>query len=361
MRRSRISATFIFLLYLLLSPVIHAADAHEQILLWQEPNWDRELAVLAAARVNSSAETEHLFELASAPSGTETLDALTRLASRPDWPAPAIEAALLRFTNQLRQLPPFSVDPAVLDFLQRYRNLTLVADAESSRLGVPLYPIRSAASGLLHYWTRQQAARDAAALLRQDPQQLLSVYISNPDVNVRAGIEAALSTAGRPDLRALLEHGLPRLSGPAELTGLLGKSAIYLGDIDIASDILIRGRGHSLTEITRLASRRFVKTELGEILLSGIGAAPASTAAMLIAELAPYCIDLRDISSALMNALEHPELGSTAALSLAQWGSDQQREALRALAARDQSSLAAKRAQTALSLSRARPARRLHR
>ena len=329
-----------------------ASSAEDQLLQWQPPNWDRDLAVLAAARVNTDAEIDHLLRIAVQDSGTQTLDALNQLSTRPDWPAPAREAALLQFTNQLRQLPPFSVDETTLDFLLGYQNLTLVAHDESSRLGVALYPVHSAARGLLHQWTRQQATQDASALLTQDPQQLIADFLASSDVNIRAGIELALGNADEAGLQALLDSGLPLLTSTPELTGLLGKSAVYLGDGQLVTDVLARGHGPGLLEIIRRAGQHFSKTQVVDVLLLGIGGVPVSTAAMLIAELAPYSIDVPEVSVALMSALEHAELGSTAALALAKWGSQQQREALIAFAASDRASLAAKRVETALSLSR---------
>ena len=322
---------------------------------WQTPTWDRDLAVLAAARVDSFAETDRLFKLSSRAAGVETLQALSQLASRPDWPVPAIEAALLRFTNQLRQLPPFSVDPVVVDYLHSYQIQTLVAHDESPEMGVPLYPIRSAATGLVNHWTRLQATQNAETLISDDPNHLLSAYVENPDANVRTGIENALNYAGTSNLKALLEHGLPKLPETPELTGLLGKSALFLGDSQSIAVVMINGRGHALTEIARQASSHLPSAKLGNLLLEVVGKAPAPTAAMLIAELTPHCIHREFVATALMKMLDHRDLGSTAALALARWGSDEHREALSRLAASGQPGLAPKRAQTALSLARSGP------
>ena len=353
MRIFSIATQFICLLCLLLSPVSEAVDAGDFGETWQTPNWDRDLAMLAAARIDSFAETDRLLNMTSQAVGAETLlKAMTRLTSRSDWPAPAREAALLQFTHQLRQLPPYSVDPAVLDYLHNYQNLTLIPHDEAPHVGVPMYAIRAAASGLENHWGRLQAALNANAVLANDPAQLLALIQSNPSVNIQGGIELALGNASNTALRTLLDHGLPQLSDTAALTGILGKAAVLLEDSADISAVLINGRGHSLTEIARLAKNKLPDEAVGNILLTVIDAAPASTAAMLIAELAPQSLHYEDVSVRLLQTVSHPELGSTAALVLAQWGSDKQRRSLRQLALADSSSLAAKRIQTALSLGR---------
>jgi hypothetical protein len=261
---------------------------------------------------------------------------------------PAREAVLLRFTNQLRGLPPFSIDTAVLDFLLNYQNQTLVAHEESIGMAVPLFPIRAAAHGLVFQWTRQQAALDAATLMTGQPKQIVDVYAANTDRNIRSGIEAAIGQADPETLQSMLDYGMPLLSVNSGLTALLGKSAMELGDVQAVSEVFIQGGGHELVEISRLAGQRFSNPDLGNILLMTIDAAPASTAALLIAEMAPYSIVQQEVSEALLQKLGDAELGSAAALALGRWGSAQQREALAATVAKDPSSLAAKRAQRAL-------------
>jgi hypothetical protein len=148
----------------------------------------------------------------------------------------------------------------------------------------------------------------------------------------------------------MLDYGMPLLSVNPGLTALLGKSAMELGDVQAVSEVFIQGGGHELVEISRLAGQRFSNPDLGNILLMTIDAAPASTAALLIAEMAPYSIDQQEVSEALLQKLGDAELGSAAALALGRWGSARQREALAATVAKDPSSLAAKRAQRALSV-----------
>ena len=317
---------------------------------WPTPNWDRELALLAAEQLNTDPEFDRLYSLARQTAGPELLQALTALAARPDWPAPAREAVLLQFTHQLRQLPPFSVDKAVFDFLDSYQSQTLVAHESIPGLGVTLFPIRATAAGVTHYWTRQQAALEATMLVAKDPLRLMETYANSQNVNIRAGIEDSVTAANRSDIQALLDFALPQLSGKPHLTGLLGKSAVAIGNRQAVADVLIHGAGYMLVEVTRQASQQFTTAELGDLLLSAIDSASPSTAALVIGVLAPYSIAQLDVSAALMGSLNHPDLGSAAALALAQWGSGEQREVLEAIATQDPLSLAAKRVKAALAL-----------
>lgn len=331
-------------------PVSLPAGNNNEGMPWPSPNWDRDLALLAAEGPNTGLESDRLYSLASQAAGPELLQALTALAARPDWPAPAREAVLLRFTHQLRQLPPFSVDQAVLGFLDSYQSQTLVEHENIPALGVALYPIRAAVAGVNHHWTRQQAALEATVLLVQDPRRLLATYANTRNVNIRAGIEDSVSAAGRSDVQALLDFALPQLAGKPQLTGLLGKSAVATGNREAVAEVLIHGAGHMLVEVARQASQRFSKAELGDLLLATIDSAPVSTTALVIGVLTPFTIAQLEVSAALMDTLNHPHLGSAAALALVQWGTDAQRHALETTAVEDPSSLAAKRIKAALAL-----------
>ncbi len=353
MRTYLVTSLFVLLVFLVsgqsLIPVVFAADGLNPGIL-PAPNWDRRLAMEVAFTADIQQETDRLLNLVTGDDVAASVQSLNRLATRPDWSQPARDAAIYEFMNRLRSLPPFSVDPEILDFLHNYQPQVRIAHQESFTTGVPLFPIRAAAAGLVNQWTRQQAEIDAAELLRRDPEELLSIYAANPDINIRSGIEAAVSDAPGQSLLALLDHGVPLLPGYPELTGLLGKTAIASGDPQSVSDVFNYGSGHQLVELSRLAGRRFSAVELGEILLSAIKSAPPVNAAIAIAGMTPYSIQQQAVGAAVLNKLDDPTLGSTAALALASWGSDQQRAALKARADSAPSSLAAKRAQTALSL-----------
>jgi len=312
-------------------------------------NWDRDLAMRAAKQEDTRAEATRLVHLATHSKGATTLRALNELAGRSQWTEPAREAVLYRFTSQLRNLSPFSIDAAVLEFLLTYQNRVLVAHEESGTVTVPLFPIRAAARGLVNQWTRQQSAVVAAELMAADPRQLLALYVSSVDPNVRAGIELAVSNADRTALHNVLEVGMPQLANHPGLTGLLGRTALEAGDLKAMTSVFNQGSGAPLVELSRQASQRFSDVELGKLLLDTMDHAPAETAAVLIAELSPRSMGQEGVGDAIIKRLGDPVLGSTAALAVAQWGTDRQLSQLEAIAAKDPTSLATKRARTALS------------
>jgi hypothetical protein len=338
------------ILCILVAVSIPDAGADDRQLSWPTPNWDRDLALIAVDRIDTTAETDHLLRLAS-QRHPGTLELLTTMADSTDWPAPVRDAALFRFTAQLRSLPAYSVDTAVIDFLQNYQSATLVLHPESRQLAVPLYPVSSAAQGLVNQWIRNRSLADAASLIRQDPGQLIERYLDARDTNIRAGIESSLFTVGVTELQELLNHGLPLLSASSELTGLLGTAAALAGDSRGLAEVLIQGRGPALPAAIRLAGNRLSPEQLGELLINGIDAAPAATAALIIAEFAPQTAVQESIGDALLQTVRHPLLGSGAALALARWGTESQREQLMAMAT-DSSNLTAKRIETALNVYR---------
>ena len=151
----------IVLLSVFPAPPVSAVDPDLQTPLLQEPNWDRDLALKAASEIDVASEANRLLQLASRAEPTVMVSTLSELVEGSEWPEPAREATLYRFTQSLRELPPFSVDSAVLEFLLGYQNKILVAHEEVRTMGVPLYPIRAAAHGLVNQWKRQQAATKA--------------------------------------------------------------------------------------------------------------------------------------------------------------------------------------------------------
>ncbi len=305
-RLTLITVCFLVVLPFILVPAVLFADENTQIPTWPEPNWDRDLALQAAARSDTAAEADRLFNLSQKSTGPETMEALIAFTSRSDWPAPAREATIYRFMSSLRDLPPFSIDSGVVEFLLGYENQVLVAHEESGTTAVPLYPIRASARGLVNQWTRQAVAADAADLLRNAPEQLLELYAANEDPNVRAGIESAVSNASQDAIQTLLDSGMPLLSAEPGLTGLMGKLAVESGNLQALSEVFVYGAGSALVELGRQAVKRFPASGLDALLASTENRASASTAAMLSAELAPHNRNRLDLARSQLQQQADP-------------------------------------------------------
>jgi len=316
------------------------------------PNWDRQLALGAVSLPDVRREASRMVDLTLAGSEADLLDELNKLASMSGWAQPEAEAVIYEFIQQLRPLPPFSVNQAVVDFVVNYQPQVLVPHEESMSMGVPLFPIRAAAAGLVNQWTREQARADAQLLLVKRPSELLGTYASNSDSNIRAGIERSLEGADKASLDYLLQLGLPLLEAYPDLTGLLGKAAIRTRDMRSIAQVIRQGSGHPLVDLSRRLKHGFSSEELAYVLLETLESAPQSTASIVLAELAPFSIHQAGVGDALLDKLDDPVLGSSVALALATWGSAEQRKALQVHADALPDSLASKRINTALAVSR---------
>jgi len=268
---------------------------------WQKPNWDRDLALQAASRADTVAEADRLLRLARRADGHETVRALIEMTDRSDWPEPAREATLLRFVNKLRALPPFAVDPTVLEFLRGYQNRVFVAHEESRDLAIPLYPVRTTAHGLVNQWTRQQVTLDAAAILDRNPEQLLELYAETEDPNIRAGIESAIGSASPESMQVLLDSGITALKSDPGLTGLMSRVALESGNLQALSDVFVHGTGAALVELSRQASQRLPRASLDSLLQSTAERAPAATTSVLSASISKRDRDKNQGKSSLLH------------------------------------------------------------
>ena len=142
---------------------------------------------------------------------------------------------------------------------------------------------------------------------------------------------------------------MPVLPDNPGLTGLMGVTALRIGDPQLAARVFADGSGAALVEMSRQASQQLSGAQLGKLMLETLNRAPAGTAALVIAELAPHSLGQAGVDEALLQKLKDPELGSAIALTFVQWGTDRQLEALDAAASADPSGLAAKRVRSALS------------
>lgn len=286
-RLTELNRLIAFAVFSLLACTVLQAGTNLDIEGWPEPNWDRDLALQAASEADTQLAANELLRLAKHASAAKTLKALTTIKTHSGLSGPAQEATLYRFVNALRDLPPFSVDDRVLEFLLRYQNQTLVAHEEIRDMAVPLFPIRAAAHGLVNQWERQRGELYTAKLLESRPADLLSVYAGTQNLNTRAGIESAVSEAEQPAQRDLLEAGMPMFLKNPALAGLMGRLAIELGDLDALGIVLVHGEGSALVELSRRAGRAFSPAELEQLAEATAGRAPAETTAILTAVTSP--------------------------------------------------------------------------
>ncbi len=147
----------------------------------------------------------------------------------------------------------------------------------------------------------------------------------------------------------LLAESLGRLPSAPELTPVAGKAALLLGDAAALERVVATGEGPELAYILEAAGTLMPAESNLALLAHAIAAAPASTAALAIAQLFPHLKADPAATRLLLSKLGDPELGGAAALALANAGTPQALVGLRE-AANSGEGLAASRAQTALGM-----------
>jgi hypothetical protein len=315
-----------------------------------EPNWAREEALEAAASVDTAGELKWLFELAREGRDRQLLQALSDIEARAGWPLPARERLLHAFTTGLADLDPAAVGANVLQRLESYEPRTRVPHEEQPGVGVALFNIPAAASGVRARWERQLAALHSASLLVEGADRWLTAY-KRAGALQRQGMLDGLAEAANAPLRELAAAALENLPSRAVLTDVATRSGLLLNDATLFGKAVAAGSGAGLTQAIRTASDQFSDHQNLAILTYSIEHAPRSTAALTLATLAPVRLREPEIAQLVFETLENPELGSAAALVLA--GSDDNgiRQRLRDRAERDDS-LAARRAAVAMRVQR---------
>ena len=312
--------------------------------------WDRGNALAAAQSVNIDAAVLEMGDVPSLTDAAATLEKLERLETRADWPLPAREAALYAFTRSLAELPRAAVAPEVIRHLQTYQARALVPHEDHGHTLVPLYNIRGAADGVENGWQRNEYAVKGSELLASDPASLVAAYLESSGHNRRAGYLDALREADPADVAAVQRLALQRLEQRPELTPVLGLTAVRTADTATIERLLTNGRGAGLASTLGQLGERLPGSQTEALLNYAVNQAPPANATLAIAAWWPVLKHETSVRDLLLGKLADPDLGSAAALALAQ---DPDVQTVRILQQTAQGgSLAARRAQLALDINR---------
>ena len=316
------------------------------------PQWDRESAMAAVRSAPIDIAVNEIGNAASLADGEATLDRLKALEARSDLPLPAREAALYEFTQSLAELPRSAVADEVMEHLQTYQAQTLVPHEDHGHTLVPLFNIRGAAAGVENGWQRSEYAIEALSTLETSPGALVSAYIESTNHNQRSGYLDAIRQADMADVEAVQHTALEQFDQEPELTPMLGLTSVITMDPFAIQQLLTHGHGAGLSSALRQLDEQLPASETAAFLTYAIQQAPVENASLAIAAWWPRLRHEAAIRDLLVDKLDDPELGGTAALALAQSPDIQTIKALQDTAGG--SSIAARRAQMALNMNRDR-------
>jgi hypothetical protein len=310
--------------------------------------WERNEAMAAVRSVNTGMAVYELGDDAALANGPVTINRLINLETREDWPLPAREAAIYRFTRSLADLPRDAVATVVMQHLQNYQARTLVPHEDHADALVPLFNIRSAAKGVENGWQRLEFADEAATLIGANPVALVTAFTQSANPGQRSGYLDALRSAGMADVMAVQDIALGSLADTPSLTGMIAVTAVITADEFAIQQLLIDGRGAGLAAALKQLDEQLGASETASLLEFAVQEAPAPNASLAIAAWWPRLKHDPATRDLLIDALADPELGASAALALARAPDIQTISDLQRTANGD--STAAKRAQMALDI-----------
>ncbi len=313
--------------------------------------WDRAAAMATVQSVDIDEAVNKIGNISTLGDANATLDKLTFVETRTDWPLPAREAVLYRFTRSLAALPRDAVAVEVMQHLFTYQAKALVPHEDHGNAFEPLFNIRAAAQGVENRWLRAESATAARVLLARNPGEFVNSYKGVTNYNNQSGYLDALRDATLYEALIVQSMVIQQLGDSPELTNVLAITAGITENTYAVQQLLLSGSGAALAQSLRALGEQMPAATLADLLNMAINTAPPSNAALAIAEWWPQLQQDAQIRDLLLGTLNSPELGSAAALALANSPDLQTIRVLQQTASGD--SVAARRAQSALDINRA--------
>ncbi|MGD9020407.1 MAG: hypothetical protein PVF46_01300 [Lysobacterales bacterium] len=278
--------------------------------------WQRDAALAAARSVAFEQAVREAGDVATLADAASTLERLQDLEARPDWPLPAREAALHRFTRSLAELPRDAVATEVLQHLLAYQARTLVPHEERLGAWVPLFNIRAAAMGVENTWQREAASSLASLTLLEDPPALVDLFAQATGEVQRHGYLDALDIAGITAVTAVQDEALRRLADQPGLSPLLASTATMTGNHAAMRELLVHGHGAGMAAALERFARELGTDELAGLFEFTMLEAPVLNASLAIAAWWPRLRHDDGAREVMLGLLGDADLGSSAALAL---------------------------------------------
>jgi len=322
---------------LLITGMASTATAAEPVNI---DRWNRASAMAAVRSVNIDAASREI----------RTLKDLEALEKRIEWPLPAREASIYKFTQSLAVLPRDAVSVDVMQYLNSYQSQVVVPHEDHSDAVIPLFNIRGAAAGIENGWLRAESAAEAQLVLARRPATLVAMFLESSNHSQRSGYLDTLAHAASSEVEAVQTAALNHLGESPELTPLVAVTAVITADPYAVRRLLVDGHGAGLAPALESLASWESPAESAAMLKFAIDQAPANNAALAIAHWWPALRNDAVTRQLLLDKLSDPALGSSAALALAQEPDIQTIRELQLIAAGD--SATAQRAQLALNINR---------
>ena len=316
-----------------------------------EEVWQRDAAMAAVNSTHIDVAVSAIGDISALADAEAMLDRLNELENRTDWPLPVREAALYQFTRSLADLPRDAVATEIMEYLQGYRARTLVPHEEHRNIHVPLFNIRAAATGVENSWTRAEAQAQAMQLL-DEPAVFVDLYLQSSGAPQKYGHIDALQMARFADVSAVQDAALARLAEQTDLSPLIAETASITADRDAMETLLVSGSGAGLAQALRQFEALLGTDELASLLEFAVFEASPGNASLAMAAWWPRLKHDPATRVLMVELLGDAGLGSSAVLALSKTPDIQTVKLLQDTAAGESS--AARRAQQALDLSRAR-------
>jgi len=313
--------------------------------------WDRSSAMATVRAVDIDAAVYEISDVSSLADAAATLGKLRNMETRSDWPLPAREAVIYQFTQSLAELPRAAVATEVIQHLRDFQAQTLVPHEDHGGVYVPLFNVRAAAAGVENGWQRAESGLEATVLLGSNPAALVSGYMQSTNPNHRAGYIDALHNAGMTDVVAVQNAALEQLGEAPGLTPMVAATAVITYDTFAVEQLLLNGQGAGLSSALMKIDQQLPLTDTANLLVFAIQQAPVSNATLAMAAWWPRLRHDAATRELMVDLLDDPELGASAALALAKNPDIQTIKILQDTS--DGDSTAARRAQMALDLNRA--------
>lgn len=312
--------------------------------------WERNEAWRASVSVDTQDRKDQLQQLLRARDDSGSIQLLQEISLEPGWPAPARERVIFEYVNELRKETPRIVGEEVIGYLTSYPSAVMVPHEDHPRAAVPMFNIRAAATGVVNEWSRQEAAFEGTTLIAANPTQLLRAYEDEKDFPRRRGLLDALDSASKDQLAAVSQAVLPEISLKPELIAIAHRAAIKSKDIHALTELAENGRGADMHRVFQDSAQLFDIEQNQTLLEAALRNPSRETASLAIAQFSSALKGNAATEQLLLQLLDDPKLGSSAALALALAPSEQALSSLEALANAGGEALFASRARLALEI-----------